>query len=129
VTPAESVPTYCLFERPGVHRSAQIDALLKTFAAHEAVSVIIEGSAADGSEFALHGARQAHVIAPGCPCCLGNLTMRVTLARVLRQEAPARLVLALIEASHRERVLAWLQSPPYDRLLHIEHPESVPDGP
>lgn len=101
-------------------RSTHIDALLAGLPSGEAVSLIIEGSAADGSEFALHAGHQAHVIAPGCPCCLGNLTMRVTLARVLQQEAPRHLVLALIDASHRERVRAWLQSPPYASRLVLK---------
>jgi len=119
VAPAPPVDTYCLFERPGTERSRHIDALLARLPPGEPVSLIIEGSAADGSEFALHRDRQAHVIAAGCPCCLGNLTMRVTLARVLQQENPRHLVLALIDAGHAERVHAWLTAPPYASRLAL----------
>ena len=57
-------------------------------------------------------------VAPGCPCCTGNLTMRVTLNRVLRR-SPARLYLSLSDASHREQVLMFLQAPQYLDLLAI----------
>jgi hypothetical protein len=57
-------------------------------------------------------------VAPGCPCCTGNLTMRVTLNRILRR-SPARLYLSLSDASHREQVLLFLQAPQYLALLAI----------
>jgi hypothetical protein len=59
------------------------------------------------------------VIAPGCPCCQGNLTMRVTLARVLRLEHPDHLVLALIDGEHRESVRRWLEAPPFGTLIAV----------
>lgn len=55
-------------------------------------------------------------IAPGCLCCTGNLTMRVTLNRILRQ-APARLFISLATATHLEQIRRFLQQPPYDKLL------------
>lgn len=57
-------------------------------------------------------------VAPGCPCCTGNLTIRVTLNRILRR-SPARLYLSLSDASHREKVLLFLQAPHYLDLLAI----------
>jgi len=57
-------------------------------------------------------------VAPGCPCCTGNLTMRVTLNRALRR-SPERLYLSLSDATHREQVLLFLQSPQYVDLLKI----------
>jgi hypothetical protein len=57
-------------------------------------------------------------VAPGCPCCTGNLTMRVTLNRALRR-SPERLYLSLSDATHREQVLLFLQSPQYVDLLTI----------
>lgn len=55
-------------------------------------------------------------IAPGCPCCIGNLTMRVTLNRILRH-APARLYISLATAAHLHQVRQFLSEAPYDRLL------------
>jgi G3E family GTPase len=60
----------------------------------------------------LHIAR----IAPGCLCCTGNLTMRVTLNRMLRQQ-PARIYISLATADHLERLRSFLLQPPYDNLL------------
>jgi hypothetical protein len=62
----------------------------------------------------LHIAR----IAPGCLCCTGNLTMRVTLNRLLRR-SPFRLYIALANATHVESLRAFLQQPPYDDLLEL----------
>ena len=55
-------------------------------------------------------------VAPGCPCCSGNLTIRVTLNRALRKR-PAHLYLSLSNAEHREQVLNFLREPQYRALL------------
>jgi G3E family GTPase len=55
-------------------------------------------------------------IAPGCPCCIGNLTMRVTLNRLLRHP-PDKLYISLAAHSHVSQVRAFLMQHPYDKLL------------
>jgi hypothetical protein len=57
-------------------------------------------------------------IAPGCMCCIGNLTMRVTLNRILRHP-PARLFISLATATHLDQIRQFLQQPPYDKLLTL----------
>lgn len=57
-------------------------------------------------------------IAPGCLCCTGNLTMRVTLNRILRQR-PQRLYISLATSEHLERIRHFLSQPPYDNLLQL----------
>ena len=57
-------------------------------------------------------------VAPGCPCCTGNLTMRVTLNRLLRQR-PDRLYLSLADSSHKDSVKAFLQEEQYQSLLEV----------
>lgn len=63
---------------------------------------------------AVHVAR----IAPGCLCCIGNLTMRVTLNRILRHP-PARLYISLATAAHLEQIRLFLTQAPYDKLLTV----------
>jgi hypothetical protein len=58
-------------------------------------------------------------IAPGCLHCSGNLVLRVTLNRVLRQR-PARLYISLATAEHLELLRAWLSEPPYGDLLDLQ---------
>jgi len=60
----------------------------------------------------LHIAR----IAPGCFCCTGNLTMRVTLNRMLRKQ-PARLYISLATVDHLEGLRSFLLQPPYNNFL------------
>ena len=57
-------------------------------------------------------------IAPGCLCCTGNLTMRVTLNRLLRQP-PQRLFISLASAEHLDRLHAFLHEPPYCEFLKL----------
>jgi G3E family GTPase len=57
-------------------------------------------------------------IAPGCPCCVGNLTMRVTLNRMLRRH-PARLYIGLASTDHLDNIRRFLAAPPYDALLRL----------
>ena len=58
-------------------------------------------------------------IAPGCMHCSGNLILRVTLNRVLRQ-APARLYISLATATHLDQLRAWLSEPSYGDLLDMQ---------
>jgi hypothetical protein len=55
-------------------------------------------------------------VAPGCLCCSGNLTMRVTLNRVLRHP-PQRLFISLANAAHLEQIRSFLNAPSYQPLL------------
>lgn len=49
-----------------------------------------------------------HQLAAQCVCCVGQLPLRVTLARSLRLEKPERLVLELVHAEHLQKVRALL---------------------
>jgi G3E family GTPase len=64
-------------------------------------------------------------IAPGCICCTGSLTMRVTLNRVLRHP-PQRLFISLANATHLPDIRKFLSTPPYDRLLMLTHDINMP---
>lgn len=57
-------------------------------------------------------------IAPGCLCCAGNLTMRVTLNRVLRHP-PQRLFISLADAGHLAEIRSFLGAAPYRALLTL----------
>ncbi len=86
-----------------------------------ACAAIIEGlpsGAAPLNEMPSEVSLEIFRVAPGCPCCTGNLTMRVTLNRALRR-SPARLYLSLSDATHRDQVLMFLQAPQYLNLLAI----------
>lgn len=47
----------------------------------------------------------------GCPCCLGNLPLRVKLGRLLRETAPDRLLLELPPGTHLEAAVALFRDP------------------
>lgn len=84
-------------------------------------ALILEGLP-DGSSRLDGFAQQPHIqlarIAPGCLCCTGNLTLRVTLNRMLRRP-PARLYIGIANPTHLERLRAFLTEAPYDHLLQL----------
>lgn len=100
-------------------REAAIAALLKP---QLSTALILEGLP-DGSAGSLDDS--AHFpsllvsrIAPGCLCCTGNLTMRVTLNRMLRKR-PERLFIALANSDHVDQIRLFLSQAPYDSLLQL----------
>jgi hypothetical protein len=84
----------------------------------DGVAVILEGLS-DGNPV-LQDSEKLLIsrIAPGCLCCAGNLVMRVTLNRLLRQR-PARLFIGVAPSAHLDQLRSWLSSAPYDQLLAL----------
>ncbi len=80
-------------------------------------SVIVEGG--PGNLSAPTGIT-LHQLAAQCVCCVGQLPLRVTLARIIRLEKPARIVLELLHAEHLEQALALLQSGSFGAHLQLE---------
>ena len=82
-------------------------------------AVILEGIASGNSPLdTLPPNTQLARIAPGCLCCTGNLVLRVTLNRMLRQR-PERLFIGVADSEHLDQLRSWLQSEPYDQLLTL----------
>lgn len=84
-------------------------------------AAILEGIASGTSRLESNEALgNLHIcrIAPGCMCCVGNLTLRVTLNRLLRKP-PARLFIALATDTHLPQVRAFLTQEPYDSFLTL----------
>jgi hypothetical protein len=51
-------------------------------------------------------------------CCTGNLVLRVTLNRLLRQ-GPERVFIGVASSEHLDQLRSWLQEAPYDQLLAL----------
>jgi hypothetical protein len=85
-------------------------------------SIILEGLP-DGrdllSTLTLSAAPRVARMPPGCPCCAGNLVMRVTLNRLLRP-APAHLFVAIADPAHVPALRAFLASEQYTGLLALQ---------
>lgn len=113
---------------PGLHllsgadyarREAAIADALRRLPADTTVGIILEGLP-DGS-MPLQSSPNIQVmrIAPGCFCCIGNLTMRVTLNRLLRNK-PQQLYVGIASMEHLDNVLQVLGSAPYVDLLRVD---------
>jgi hypothetical protein len=57
-------------------------------------------------------------VAPACMCCIGNLTLRVHLNRILRK-APERIFISLASDEHIAQIRNFLSAPSYDALLTL----------
>ncbi len=111
-------PTTLVTGTTAALREAAIAAVL---ASAERTALILEGLP-DGASRLEQAPGFANLqvarIAPGCLCCIGNLTLRVTLNRILRRP-PERLYIALATSAHLAQMRAFLTQPPYDKLLQL----------
>ncbi len=57
-------------------------------------------------------------IAPGCLCCIGNVVLRVSINRLLRQR-PLHLWISLAATAHLDQLRTLLQSPPFAASLQL----------
>ena len=82
-------------------------------------AVILEGLP-DGKSPPAPTHSQLHItrIAPGCFCCIGNLTLRVTLNRLLRTH-PSRIYISIADITHLDKIQDFLSLPPYDTWLTL----------
>lgn len=123
--PSERVCTQLITGRPGPERAAVIGKRLASIPSGNKITLILEGVPAtvtsnDPQELGPRPDMSIHVLAPGCMCCIGNLALRVTLARVLRLERPRYLILAMIDESHRNSLVKLLKAHPYDAWLDLD---------
>lgn len=82
-------------------------------------AIVLEGLASGSSHLDdLPPGQTLARIAPGCLCCTGNLVLRVTLNRLLRQR-PRRIFIGVADSGHLDQLRSWLQSEPYDQLLRL----------
>lgn len=102
-------------------REAAICALLAGIAEPAPAAILLEGLASGLDPFDTLPARasvQIVRIAPGCLCCSGNLTLRVTLNRLLRS-GPAHLYISLANSAHLAQIEAFLSTPAYASWLSL----------
>jgi G3E family GTPase len=100
-------------------REAAIAARLSDLHEDGTQAIILEGLASGSSPLDdLPPGQTLARIAPGCLCCTGNLVLRVTLNRLLRQR-PRRIFIGVADSEHLDQLRSWLQSEPYDQLLRL----------
>lgn len=85
-------------------------------AGSECLAVIAEGAFA---ELSAPRGTIVHRLVAGCVCCVGEVPLRVTLTRVLREHRPAQLLLVLASDEHLARVLDMLGCDPFVDLLKV----------
>ena len=103
-------------------REAEIARVVALLPAGESVAFILEGLADANSQLQHltdNPQYRFNRIAPGCPCCVGNLVMRVTLNRLLRA-APDHLFVSIANSAHREQMRSFLRNAPYDDYLIVQ---------
>ena len=105
----------------GVRASLRESAIASRLSSDQSTAVILEGlpdgnSALDASQ--THSDLNIARIAPGCMHCIGNLVMRVTLNRMLR-EKPERLFISVANTEHLQQLREFLSNAPYDALLQL----------
>ena len=100
-------------------RAAPVPAGVARAPAQAFDAVILEGLGVAATPLETGPGLQVVRIAAGCLCCDGNLVLRVTLNRLLRQR-PERLFIGLASSEHLDQLRSWLAAPPYDQLLALD---------
>ena len=103
----------------GASYAAREAAIAAALQAGQQTVVILEGLPDGKSTSPLQQAmaeQDLRRIAPGCICCTGSLTMRVTLNRILRHP-PQRLFISLASADHLAQIRKFLSAASYASLI------------
>jgi Fe-S cluster biogenesis protein NfuA len=79
---------------------------------------LLEGGAVDNAGLDSLATIKVVRMAPGCPCCSGNLTMRVMLNRALK-EKPDLVFLSLANSMHLTAIRDFLQEDQYSGRLNL----------
>lgn len=79
-------------------------------------AVILEGM--NETDIVFDANVQVIRLAPACPCCTGNLAMRVTLNRLLRHP-PQQLFISVAQAAHLDAIRRFLTEASYDAHLTL----------
>ena len=111
----------------GASYAAREAAIAGSLQAGQQTVVILEGLPDGKSTSLLQQALVQDIrrIAPGCICCSGSLTMRVTLNRVLRHP-PQRLFISLASADHLAQIHEFLSAPSYAALISLTEDICMP---
>ena len=113
------IKTRLIYGLTNIERENKIAAMLEPNSMN---AVIIEGIANGHSKLGEIDQNDNLIIqriAPGCPCCIGNLTMRVTLNRLLRK-SPHHLYISLASNEHLPTIREFLQTAQYKDLLTLQ---------
>ena len=79
---------------------------------------LLEGGALENTPLNSVALLKVVRMAPGCPCCSGNLTMRVMLNRALK-EKPDLVFLSLANSLHLTSIRDFLQEDQYSGRLDL----------
>ncbi len=116
----QQIPVWLLANPALTGGTSQALALAQRYNA-QGWSVILEGGL--GTLSAPPGVT-LHQLAAQCVCCVGQLPLRVTLARIIRLEKPQRLILEITHTEHLAQIAALLRSGSFGEHLCLE---SVPE--
>lgn len=87
---------------------------------HHRYGVLLEGLPTGSMSLRASSHLKLERIAPGCFCCIGQIAMRVTLNRLLRQQLN-HLFIAMNDVEHLSALRASLSSPAYASFLQHEN--------
>ena len=116
------IATTLVYGATSVQRDAAIHACVASLPANARIGLILEGPASSADRLGALAAGDTrlilHRIAAGCPCCSGNLTLRVTLDRLIHR-APNHILLGIASDAHQAQLRDFLMAAPYDRHLAL----------
>src|SRR5437016_14401311 len=113
---SQKFPVWLLAD-PGLARGASRALALAQQHPAQAWSVLLEGGP---GTFSAPPGVILHQLAAQCVCCVGQLPLRVTLARIIRLEKPQRLILEVTHTEHLAQIANLLRSGNFGEHLRLE---------
>jgi G3E family GTPase len=126
VTPLADVATVLVSGARGAGKTTLLGALLDARPAGERQAVLL--TEAGEARLAPRASLTIVEADPGCICCVGQVSLRVALTRLLREARPERLYVELAEPAHLAASLRTLTSPWLAPVLRIEAVIGVADA-
>ena len=102
----------------GANQSQREDAIKTQINPALFTMALLEGGAVSNAPLDSLASIKVVRMAPGCPCCSGNLTMRVMLNRALK-ENPDLVFLSLANPLHLTAIRDFLQEDQYSGRLNL----------
>jgi hypothetical protein len=102
----------------GANQSEREDAIKTQINPKLFTMALLEGGAVGNTPLNSMASLKVVRMAPGCPCCSGNLTMRVMLNRALK-EKPDLVFLSLANPLHITAIRDFLQEDQYSGRLEL----------
>lgn len=131
ISPQYCIPTHIISGFLGAGKTTLLKAILAQKPEHEIWAVVINEFGQIGVDQLLLIDEEGYAIKElvgGCLCCSSQLSMQITLSRLLHDTKPDRLFIEPTGLGHPAQIIEQLTEPHWQQYLNVRSPVTVVDG-